>query len=128
METEKYLNNKLAWASHFLRESVGLKLNYTQNDVFNVLTRFGYVENVELDEACDYLPSKGYNLDSIETFTNGFIKSNRFKIYAVRMGRHFNLFVVSYNEQNEPDLYYSVTISEETMDICYILELMTKQH
>lgn len=49
-------------------------------------------------------------------------------MYAIRMGRHFNIFVVSFNKQKEPDSYYSVTISDETLDICYILELMTKQH
>ena len=100
MDQEKYLNDKLLWASHFLKENVGLKLSYNQNDVFKVLTKFGYVENT----------------------------SKFYRMYAIRMGRHFNLFVVSFNKQKEPDSYYSVTISDETLDICYILELMTKQH
>lgn len=128
MDQEKYLNDKLSWASGFLKESVGLKLSYNQADVFKALTKFGYVENITLDDAPDYLPSKGYCFDSIEEFTNGFINSKCYKMYAVRMGRHFNLFVVSFNIKKEPELYYSVTISEETLDICYILELMTKQH
>ena len=89
MDQEKYLNDKLLWASHFL---------------------------------------KGYNFDSIEEFSQGFITSKFYRMYAIRMGRHFNLFVVSFNKQKEPDSYYSVTISDETLDICYILELMTKQH
>jgi len=48
MDQEKYLNDKLLWASHFLKENVGLKLSYNQNDVFKVLTKFGYVENITL--------------------------------------------------------------------------------
>lgn len=128
MDQEKYLNDKLAWASRFLKENVGLKLSYNQNDVFTVLTKFGYVENITLDDAPDYLPTKGYNFDTIYDFTKGFINTKYYKMYAVRMGRHFNIFVVSYNIKKEPLLYYSVTISDETLDICYILELMTKQH
>lgn len=128
MDQEKYLNDKLLWASHFLKENVGLKLSYNQNDVFKVLTKFGYVENITIDDAPDYLPSKGYNFDSIEEFSQGFITSKFYRMYAIRMGRHFNLFVVSFNKQKEHDSYYSVTISDETLDICYILELMTKQH
>lgn len=120
-----YLENKLADARKILKNTIGLKNIYLEKDVFTILTKFGWVESLSLDEAPMYLNSLGYDFSSINTFTKGFITNEDAKIYAVRMDKHFNLFVISFNKYGEMDAYYSVTISNETLNICYILEEMT---
>lgn len=127
MDNQKYVAKKLDEAKETILKTLGSRNLYSKSDVFKMLTKFGYVELLTLDEAPMYLPSKGYCFDSISEFTNGFIKNNsNYQIYAIRMEHHFNLFVVSY-ENNSANAYYSVNISLETMDICYILEVMTNR-
>lgn len=124
MMNEEYTRKKLDEAKSFLKLIVGLKPCYFKNDLFQVFKEFGYVETLDLEDVPLYLPSKGYDFSSIKNFSNGFIDSNDYIIYAVRMEKHFNLFVVSFNKYREMDNYYSVTISEETLNICFILECM----
>lgn len=124
LANKEYIANKLAEAKAFVRTIVGLKPCYFEKDVFLILKEFGYIETLTLDEVGYYLPTKGYDFSCIESFTQGYIKSDRYKIYAIRMEKHFNLFVVSFNEYKELESYYSVTISEETLNICFIFEVM----
>lgn len=127
MDNQKYVLRKLEEAKQNILKTLGPRNSYSKSDVFKMLTKFGYVESLALDEAPMYLPSKGYCFDSISEFTNSFIQNNsNYQIYAIRMEHHFNLFVVSY-KQNIANAYYSVNISLETMDICYILEVMTNR-
>ena len=127
MDNEKYVAKKLEDAKEIILKTLGSKNSYSKSDVFKMLTRFGYVETLTLDEAPMYLPSKGYCFDSISEFTNGFIQNDSsYQIYAIRMEHHFNLFVISF-ANNFANAYYSVNISLETMDICYILEVMTNR-
>ncbi len=128
MDTTSYINKKFSEASIFLKDNIGYKVHYFESDIFKLFTKFGYVEVLTLDEAPNYLPSKGYDFSSIKEFTLGFITEEKYKIYAIRMSCHFNLFVVSYNNYNNPINYYSVTINDETLNICYILEIMTKNN
>lgn len=128
MNQEEYIQRKLNEAESFLRETVGLRSIYLKNDLFKIFVKFGYVEQITLDEAPLYLSTLGYNFDNIESFTNGFIKESDYQIYAIRMEHHFNLFVIAFNKYNEMVNYYSVTISEETLNICYILEKMVNKN
>ncbi len=127
MDNQKYVLKKLEEAKTTAYEFVGFKNAYSKRDIFKMLTKYGYVEILSLDEAPMYLPSKGYSFESISEFTQGFIHNNSdYEIYAIRMEHHFNLFVVSY-DSGYANAYYSVNISLETMDICYILEVMTNR-
>ncbi len=124
LDNQEYTFKKINEARQFVKKIVGLKPCYFEKDVFNILKEFGFVESLTLEEVPYYLPSKGYDISSIESFTNGFITSDKYKIYAVRMEKHFNLFVVTYNIYQEMEDYYSVTINEETLKLCFILEVM----
>lgn len=119
-----YLNNKLKKANCFIKDTIGLKDFYYKSDIFKILTKFGWVEELTLDEVSDYVSTLGHNLESIDLFTKGFIKSESSAIFAVRMQKHFNLFVIGFNNLKQYEAYFSVTITEETLEICYILEEM----
>lgn len=124
LNNDKYIHDKLLWARDYIKQNVGLKPCYFEKDIFKILTTFGFVETLDFDELPNYIPSKGYDLSSIETFTNGFIKNNNYRIYALILEKHFSLFVVSFNIYKEMEEYYSVTINENTLKICFILEQM----
>lgn len=123
-----FINKKLKKANCFINETIGLKTYYNKSDIFIIFTKFGWVEELTLDEVSDYIPTLGHNLDSISSFTKGFINSYKSVIYAIRMQKHFNLFVIGFNNLNQYDSYFSVTINDETLEICYILEEMLKQN
>lgn len=120
----KYIEQKIEQARAYIKRYIGLRPVYLEKDIFDILKTFGYVESLNLDEVDFYLPSMAYDNSSIESFTKGFISEKDYRIYAIRMEKHFNLFVAGFNKYREFVNYYSVTISEETLSICFILEQM----
>lgn len=120
----EYLNKKLREANCFIKETIGLKSIYLEKDIFTILTKYGWVENLDFYQVPLYLPRLGYDFESIDKFTKGFIDGENYQIYGIRMGNHYNIFVIDFNEYGEFNRYYSVTISEETLGICYVLEAM----
>lgn len=125
MKTDIYLTKKLNEAKEKILENLGsLKNYYSYMDVFKVLKNFGYIEEIDFDEIPLYIKEGTANLSNIKTFTKGFITDMNVKIYAIRMNKHFNIFVLHLKNNLLVDKYYSNTISYETLDICYILEEM----
>ncbi len=118
-----YLNKKLSSARAHINLKYGDKKYYSYEDVLSVLNEFGNAFETTLESVSNFIPSKGNDFTSIETFTKGFIKSNNYKILVLVCDKHFEVFVIELNK-NLFTNYYSLNINNNVLEILYYLESM----
>ncbi len=120
-----FLDEKLTQAKNYLYSIIGIKDDYTYDDVYKLLKSFSYTEEIDFSEINSYIPSS-LRYDSVYEFTKGFITNDDFKIYALNYGTGFILIVVSSLDGKHVNTYYGDTINDFTLRIYYALEIMCK--
>jgi len=123
MDIDNYLKFKLSNAKNHIFEKFGDKRFYSFEDCMDLLKEFGNPFETTLENASNFIPSKGNDFTSIEAFTKGFIKSDNYKIIVLLLENHFELFVLAL-DKNFIESYYSLNINNKVLDICYYLEIM----
>lgn len=118
-----YLNKKLDSARKHINEKFGDKHYYSYEDILSLLKEFGTVFETTLDNVSQFIPSKGNDFTSIETFTKGFIKQDNAKILVLIQEKHFEVFVIELNK-NLFTNYFSLNIDNNVLEILYYLESM----
>ncbi|MGM9970841.1 MAG: hypothetical protein ACI35W_00330 [Anaeroplasmataceae bacterium] len=129
MYNEKYLNEKLLEAIDYVNLVIGKKEYYTFNDVFILLKSFNFTKEIYLEDINDYLPSSLPLVESISSFSKGYISDyDIYKIYAINYGSSFAIIVVSSKDGNIVSDYYGDLFNDFTMKIYYCLSIMCKEN
>ncbi len=129
MDNSNYLIEKLRQAKERINNVVGDKKYYNFYDVSKLLRDFSFTKEIALEEINDYLPATIPTVESIDSFSKGFISDyDLYKIYAVNYGSGFALIVVSSKDGNIVSNYYGEMINEFTMGIYYCLDIMCKDN
>lgn len=118
-----YLNYELNKAKNYLYQKFNKTSNFTYNDCLEVLNTFGTTFETNLVKISNYLPTKGNDFTSIETFTKGFISNPCAKILITMTEKRMEVFVLEFRNKYLNN-YFSLNINNDILKILYLLEEM----
>ena len=121
---DKYLNYKLNKAKDKIYNKFNRLSNFSLEDIIDLLNDYGNTFETTLENAKMFLPTKGNDFTSIQTFTKGFILSEEFShILVTVFDKHFEVFVLEF-KNNKLINYFSLNINEQVLEILYLLEVI----
>lgn len=118
-----YLNYELNKAKNHLYQKFNRTSNFTYEDCLEVLNTFGTTFETNLAKISNYLPTKGNDFTSIETFTKGFISNSKAKIVVTMTDMRMEVFVLEFKNKYLNN-YFSLNINNDILKILYLLEEM----
>ena len=121
---DKYLNYKLNKAKDKIYNKFNRLSNFSLEDIIDLLNDYGNTFETTLENAKMFLPTKGNDFTSIQTFTKGFVLSEEFShILVTVFDKHFEVFVLEF-KNNKLTNYFSLNINEQVLEILYLFEVI----
>ena len=129
MNNDKYILEKLDNAKKYVIENVGAKKYYNFYDAYKLLKSFSFTKEIDINELNDYLPATIPLVESIESFSKGYISDyDVYKIYAINYGSGFAIIVISSKDGKIISNYYGDMINDFTISIYYCLDIMCQDN
>jgi len=121
---DKYLNYKLNKAKDKIYNKFNRSSNFSLDDIIDLISDYGKTFETTLINAKMFLPTKGNDFTSIQTFTKGFIQSEEFShILVTVFDKHFEVFVLEFKNDKLTN-YFSLNINEQVLEILYLFEVI----